>query len=37
MRMLFDLVLLPLFIGVGSQLIAEWLIRQLANKRDKQH
>lgn len=32
---LLDLVLIPLFISVTSQVIAEWLIRKYTDKRDK--
>ncbi|CIQ53777.1 Uncharacterised protein [Streptococcus pneumoniae] len=32
---LLQLVLIPLFISVTSQVIAEWLIRKYTDKRDK--
>lgn len=35
MRILFELVLLPLLVEILGGVIAEWLIRKLVDKRDK--
>ena len=35
MKSIFELVLIPFVVGVATEVVADWLIQHIQNKRDK--
>lgn len=37
MKSIFELVLIPFVVGVATEVVADWLIQHIQNKRDKHY